>query len=137
MTEQTYLQKARGFRRGHRSRTGSPAAESPDRAGQVLASDGVEIARVAPPEPQERERDAEAGSESASPPTDELRVLSMLQEMRPYLSRSLQRISDEGLLLLAKWNLHVAAERAIDARLRQGKDSLPASGSESPAKKAK
>lgn len=49
--------------------------------------------------------------------TDAEALLAMLDEMRPYLSRALRGISDEGLLGLAKWNLHVAAERAIDARL--------------------
>ena len=45
---------------------------------------------------------------------DEASVRAMLAEMRPFLSKRLRALSDDDLLLLAQWNIHVAAERAID-----------------------
>jgi len=44
---------------------------------------------------------------------DEASVRAMLAEMRPFLNKRLRALSDDDLLLLAQWNIHVAAERTI------------------------
>jgi hypothetical protein len=116
MPEQTYLTKARQFREHggeavpaeggqHEMPMSVPQARSPG-ATHASGRDGI-AAAGAPTE------------EGATQAEMDSTVRIMLREMRPYLSRALQKVSDDGLLLLAKWNLHVAAERAIDARRPQ------------------
>jgi hypothetical protein len=120
MVEQAYLLKAREFRR---RQGGSGPPTSAIRPGQPAAAD------IRQPTSSAKGRQAtEEASAGQLEQTDAVRA--MLQEMRPYLSRSLQHISDEGLLLLVRWNLHVAAERAIDARRAGGNDNRPTTGSE-------